>query len=203
MVLFSGILKFTLSLFILACGALFTACGGAETTVSNNTGARGSANSNGNTVVANVDPNVVNQPAANGAEQPNLAMANSQRQISNKGENIVSDGKNPDGSTGSAKPITRPAPDNSEYWSTLTDIAREYRVFRDHKQIKKVEKTTDGKTSTVKIFTSNGKVVNVPGERFPDIARVSVDQFVVAAGLKPIPANTPVAGPAVVNPDKK
>src|SRR5690606_25455209 len=64
-----------------------------------------------------------------------------------------------------AKPMKRAAPDNSEYWSTLTDIAREYRQFRSDPQINRVERWNDGTNSVLKIYLKNGKVVEQPGDR--------------------------------------
>lgn len=89
-----------------------------------------------------------------------------------------------------AQPLKREAPDNSQYWSILTDVALETRQFRDNPQIGKVEKINDGRKATVKIYLKTGKVVEVPGEKVPDISRESVTTFITLAGLKP-----PVAPP--------
>lgn len=100
------------------------------------------------------------------------------------------------------KLIKRAAPDDSEYWSTLTDVAREYRQFKSDPQINRVERWNDGTNSVLKIHLKNGKVVEQPGERVRNLATESVSTFVRLAGLPARPLATPEAS-AAENPNKK
>lgn len=188
-------------LFLLGCGGNGASDPGSNTTSANR--AADGSNINGAQVRTNVDPNEVNGSSTNVGDATQNEIATAQKALADRSDIVVTDPRNPDGSKGSRKPITRPAPDNSEYWSTLTDVAREFREFKKHPQIKKVEKTTDGKTSVVRIFTTSGKTVDVPGNTFPDISRVSVNDFIQAAGMTPIAPKAAPPGPEVVNPDKK
>lgn len=102
-----------------------------------------------------------------------------------------------------AKPLRREAPDNSEYWSTLTDVATETRAFRAHPEIAKAERISDGKTTTVKVYLKNGKVVQVPGDRVRDFPRESVNTFAAIAGVKPVATPTPPPVAPGTNPAKE
>ncbi len=199
----AGILFLTAFLMIVL---VLTGCG----SPSDGPNSSGNANANGSQARVDVSPDEVNRPSdtdiPNGADTnatlPN-SIANSQLEKQTRADRDSTGLPNPDGSAGTPKPLSRPAPDDSEYWSTLTDVARETRLFKSHPQIKRVEKINDGKKTEVKIFVAGDKVVNVPGDRFPDISRVSVNDFVKAAGLQPIPTKTPTPGPVVENPEKK
>lgn len=90
-----------------------------------------------------------------------------------------------------AQPLSRPAPDDSEYSATLTDVARETRKFRRHAVLDRVEKVNDGRTSSVKIFLKSGRVIDLPGERIPQLATISSAEILKIAGLPPISAPTP------------
>src|SRR5690606_8399913 len=101
------------------------------------------------------------------------------------------------------KPVKRPAPDNSEYWSTLTDVAREYRELKNNPQIKQVVRVNDGTNSVLQLHLTNGRVVERPGGQVRNFANESVNTFITLAGLKPPPVSQPAQGEAVDNPDKK
>lgn len=194
-------------IFTLLIASVVSGCsGGAVSNSAPNTNASNAVatgNINGVQGPVNVDANEVNDPSPNGNEPAAGDVASAQRALADRSHITVTNPTNPDGSKGTAKPVTRPAPDNSQYWSTLTDVAREFREFKDHPQIKKVEKTTDAKTSVVRIYLTNGKSVDVSGSTFPDISRVSVNEFVVAAGLQPIAPKTRPATPSENDPGKK
>ena len=70
-----------------------------------------------------------------------------------------------------ARKTARPAPDNSTFFSFLSDAGYEVRTFNNDIQLLKAEKKTmgDGK-STVKIFLRGGKVVEVDGSRIPQLS---------------------------------
>ena len=101
------------------------------------------------------------------------------------------------------KPVKRPAPDNSEYWSTLTDVAREYREFKNNPQIKQVVRVNDGTNSVLQIHLKNDKVVEKPGNQVRNLANESVNTFIRLAGLTPPALPQPAQGDAIDNPDKK
>jgi len=89
---------------------------------------------------------------------------------------------------GNPKPMTFPAPDDSEY-STLMDksgAAIETRVFHSDPRILKVERIWKGvNDKVVNIYLKNGKVVKVAGDKWPDIKSQPVGVFYDAAGVKP------------------
>jgi hypothetical protein len=71
--------------------------------------------------------------------------------------------------------------------------AIETRVFHKDPQISKVDKVWKGvNDKTISIYLKSGKVVKVPGDKWPDIKSQPVQVFYEAAGLKaPQPAGTP------------
>jgi hypothetical protein len=94
------------------------------------------------------------------------------------------------------KPITQLAPDNSEYSIVLTDVAIETRTFRNHSQLLKVEKRSDGKQTAIKVYLKDGRVVDIPGNRIETLGTISAAGILAAAGLQP-------AGQAVQRPSKQ
>ena len=101
-----------------------------------------------------------------------------------------------------AKPLTYSAPDDSEYAVTMdkSGAATETRTFRSDKYLTKVVRTTRGpEDKSISIYLKSGKVVNVPGDKWPDIRSQPVQFFYDAAGVKytnapPANAAIPVAG---------
>jgi len=83
-----------------------------------------------------------------------------------------------------ATKMARPAPDNSTFTSYLSDAGYEIRTFRDHPQLKKVEKrtTNDGKV-TIRIFLRNGNVIELPGTAIPILSTAPALHIMDAAGL--------------------
>ena len=140
--------------------------------------------------------------------------ANSARTDTNVGTTELPKTANPDGTVPEptrvetaelppVKPVKRAAPDDSEYWSTLTDVAREYREFKNNPQIKQVVRLNDGTNSVLQIHLKNGKVVEKPGNQIRNMATESVTTFIRLAGLTPPPIPQPSRGEPVDNPDKK
>lgn len=151
-------LAFTLSVVLTAVG-----CGGAE-----NPGQNNSANS----AAAN-DVNA--QPVANSQ----IEMANSARPLNSNGGNPAM--------TENVKPLVQPAPENSEFTMTLTDVGTETRTFKNHPQIDKVVKMVKPGSSSIKIYLKNGKVVDVAGDKIPVLKTASTTAILAAAGVKPPP----------------
>ena len=92
--------------------------------------------------------------------------------------------------SGNVKPMTFPAPDDSEYSSSMdkSGQAIETRVFHKDPLIVKVQKVWKGvNDQTINIYLKNGKVVKVPGDKWPDIKSQPVQSFYDAAGVKPPP----------------
>ena len=93
-----------------------------------------------------------------------------------------------------AMKMARPAPDNSTFTSYLSDAGYEIRTFRDHPQLKKVEKvTTDDGKITIRVFLRNGKVIELPGSAVPVLSNAPAFQIMDAAGI---------SAPAQSNPKK-
>jgi hypothetical protein len=97
-----------------------------------------------------------------------------------------------------------PAPDNSEYTSSMdkSGQAIEVRTFHDNPLISKVERIWKGvNEKVVNIYLNNGKVVKVPGDKWPDIKSQPVESFYDAAGVKP--PQPVVKGTPAVRKDEK
>ena len=104
----------------------------------------------------------------------------------------------------SVKPMTFPAPDDSEYSSSMdkSGQAIETRVFHKDPLIVKVEKVWKSvNDQTVSIYLKNGKVVKLPGNKWPDIKSQPVQSFYDAAGVKPTSSVT-TGTPAVRKTEK-
>jgi ABC-type transport system substrate-binding protein len=86
-----------------------------------------------------------------------------------------------------AMKLARPAPDNSTFTSYLSDAGYEIRTFKDHPQLKKVEKITSEKGVTIKVFLRNGQVVELPGEAIKTLSTAPANQIMSAAGIAPAP----------------
>jgi hypothetical protein len=101
-----------------------------------------------------------------------------------------------------AKPLTYSAPDNSEYAVIMdkSGEATETRTFRSDKYLTKVVRTIRGpEDKSIAIYLKSGKVVSVPGDKWPDIRSQPVQFFYDAAGIKytnapPADAAIPMAG---------
>jgi hypothetical protein len=78
----------------------------------------------------------------------------------------------------------RPASDNSEIFTELKDVPIETRVFKDHPQVVKVVKAGNPGKATIKIYLKGGKVVDVPGDKFPNLSAETAASIVAAAGIK-------------------
>ncbi|MDM7922948.1 MAG: hypothetical protein QUS14_11665 [Pyrinomonadaceae bacterium] len=156
-----------------------------------------------------VDANEVNSPQQNAnpnLDDPGIQQASNMSDLKQAKLDKLRNGAG--GGTGGfpsgAAPLKRETPDDSQYWSVLTDVATETRQFRSNPQIAKVEKINDGKTAVIKIHLRNGKVMDFPGNRVADISRESVNTFIAMAGLTPAATPTPPpAAPSEPNPQKK
>lgn len=183
-----------LSLFLvpIALALAISGCGSPSTdTDSQNAVSNTDRVQNANAVVqppAPVDANTVNSTIVDGS----VADANSNTGFpssvadakQDKFEKLREGKGDMTGMPANVKPAKREAPDNSEYWSTLTDVAVETRAFRDHPEILKAEKINDGRTVKIKVYLKNGNVVEAPGDRVRDFPRESVNTFASIAGVK-------------------
>lgn len=77
----------------------------------------------------------------------------------------------------------RPAPENSEFSVALTEILTERRTFLDHPTLARVEKVTDGSRSAIKIFTTDGRTIDLPGRAIEKISVASSASILKAGGL--------------------
>jgi hypothetical protein len=109
------------------------------------------------------------------------------------------------------KPLTFPAPDDSEYFSVMdkTGMAVETRLFHNNPQIIKVTRTWKTPTDkTIQIYLKNGKVVKLPGDQIQNVNSAPVSVFLDAAGIKASPplaqpqGNTAVKEPEKIKPTK-
>lgn len=168
-------MKFISIVCIAASSFLAFGCGSSS---SNMTDSNSVAATNANvTNTSNVVPIMPVNGTLNDANAANAAGANQQAKVVTPPAN--------------AKPMTFPAPDDSEYSSSMNSSGQaiETRVFRNDPQIAKVErlwKNVNDKVIT--IYLKNGKKVNVPGDKLAEIKSVPITTFYDAAGLKPTQA---------------
>lgn len=78
---------------------------------------------------------------------------------------------------------TRPAPENSEFSVVLSDILVERRTFLKHPILAKVEKVTDGENKTIRVFTTDGKSLVLPGDAIDNLSTASSASILKAAGM--------------------
>lgn len=92
----------------------------------------------------------------------------------------------------------RTAPDNSLVNTTQRSDGSfaETRTFKDHPELSKVERVTNGAKVTVKVYLKNGKVIEVPKEKLQEFQILAPGNILLAAGIKP-------AVPQPKNPKKK
>ena len=81
------------------------------------------------------------------------------------------------------KKSTMPAPENSEFAAVLADFVFERRTFKSHPRLLKVEKVTKGAQKTIKVYLTDGKVIDLPGEKIDFISTVSSGAILRAAGI--------------------
>lgn len=81
------------------------------------------------------------------------------------------------------KKAARPAPEDSEFAVILTNAAVEVRTFNNHPQLLKVEKRSNGGESVLRVFLKNGKIVDLPGEKIPQLGTESAARILEIAGI--------------------
>lgn len=160
-------------IFLLVCFA-FAACR------SSATGGNSVANAN-----VNASANSANMIAANAPQMSNAAMPTNGSPLMQNGKFDNAGKAGPIDAKTAAKGATRPAPDNSDFSSSLTDIGRELRTFRDHPQLIKAEKLIAPKSQVIKVYLKGGRVVQIPGEKIPNMLTALAVDFLVAAGVQP------------------
>lgn len=83
------------------------------------------------------------------------------------------------------KNATTILPDGSEFWAILDSKGvTETRVFKNHPQLDKIVRQTEGNNVTIKIYTKNGKIISVPKDKIKDLTGASSEQILSAAGIK-------------------
>lgn len=87
----------------------------------------------------------------------------------------------------------RPAPDNSEFQSKgLPDGSfAETRTFKGHPQISKIEKITNGKNISMKVYLKNGKSYAFTEQQIPNFRTADSQSILTAIGVKQNSPNAP------------
>lgn len=176
---------------ISACSTESTEGTGANTSQNGNANAGLVANSGDAMPVFPADANAANFTSGNRAEVANNSLRNAS--IKKTGASI---------STAAALEAARksatPAPDNSTFFAYLADGAHEVRTFKDHPQLLRVEKETqgDGK-SIVKIFLRGGKVVEIEGNLIPQLSAIGAEMILERAGIPVERRPTQPTGPQI------
>ncbi len=103
------------------------------------------ANVAANTAHSNLKPQEIAEipPPPEGGPTP-ISLTEAKKRRLEQFRNAEGTGLPPDMDV-EAGPQVQPAPDNSEYFITLTDVARETRRFKSHSVLDRVEKESDGK----------------------------------------------------------
>jgi hypothetical protein len=97
------------------------------------------------------------------------------------------------------KQSTRPAPENSEFSVALTDVVVERRTFLNHPILSRVEKVTDGQRSTIKLLTTDGRTIELPGRAIEKLSIASAASILKAAGLQLPPSQPADRKPGAAN----
>ena len=84
----------------------------------------------------------------------------------------------------------RPAPEDSEITTTLTDVAREVRVWKKHPSLAKIEKIYDGQNISIKVYLRDGRVLDLPGTAIPQLDQVPSDNVLTLVGVAPTAAKS-------------
>lgn len=169
----------------LACGLCVASLGCSSSSVNENAAISSTVNANASqNVMVNV-PNVDwNANAANGSN----ANGSETRAVTDP---TMGNGKR-------VSPTNTTAPEDSEYRSELTDVAREIRTFKNHPQLLKVEKIIEPKKQTVKVYLKDGRVLPADPDKIKSIRYDAAVTFLEAAGLGPKKMPAPA-----VNPEKE
>ncbi len=93
------------------------------------------------------------------------------------------------------KRSTRPAPEGSTFAVALGSKVVERRTFLRHPVLAKVEKVIDGDRSSVKVFTTDGRVIELAGNAVADLSIVPSAAILQAAGLQPQETKVPNSKP--------
>lgn len=161
---------------LLSATFLIAACG----SNAENTG----VNSNG---AANTASNPAAQTNQNPANATNMIVVKPEdlaNYNANTGTRVVVN--NPTGDQ--VKPTAFPAPDYSEYTTVMNKdgLPVETRVFKENAQIDKIVRSWKSpKEKKISVYLKNGKVVELPGDKFENINTVPVAAILEAAGAKP------------------
>jgi hypothetical protein len=142
-------------------------------------GTADSNNANSNVVVTNLNP-------VNNANVQAIVPINAP--IANPKLNNANQTNAPSIDSAKARPLTYPAPDDSEYQSTMdsSGAAIETRTFHKDPFINKVERVWKGvNDKTISIYLKSGKVVKLSGDKWQDIKSQPVQVFYDAAGIRP------------------
>ncbi|MEJ7846521.1 MAG: hypothetical protein WKF92_00355 [Pyrinomonadaceae bacterium] len=80
------------------------------------------------------------------------------------------------------KKATKPAPEDSEFAVILTNAAVELRTFKNHPRLLKVEKRSSGEESILRVFLKDGKIIDLPGEKIPQLGTETAAHILELAG---------------------
>lgn len=152
---------------------ILSACGSSQSS-----GSAQNANANKVTVIDITDPSKANINTAENPIPPNFDPTNG-----NRNTNRVK--------MEAPKKLSMPAADNSEIFTELNDIPVETRVFKDHPNLIKVVKTGIPPKQTIKVYLKGGKVMDLPGEKIPNLSTEPAMSILSMIGFQPAaqPAN--------------
>lgn len=100
-------------------------------------------------------------------------------------------------------PAGRLMPDGSEVFTELRDVPIETRIFKNHPQLLKVVKSGAPDRATVKVYLKSGKIVEIPGDKVPNLSNAQAADILNAAGVKPEAPPPGETRSDTKNPDKK
>jgi hypothetical protein len=141
------------------------------------------------TAKAGSNSQAVNTAPANGNTQVIVPQPASADANQNVGMGVIETPKLPkklaSNSAAGSIPVQtgRPAPDDSTFTSTLTDVGRETRIFRKHPQLLKVEKVIEIGKQSVKVYLRSGRVIDLPGEKIPNLSTIPASEILQIAGV--------------------
>ncbi len=177
---------------------LFTGCGGAEAPSAKKETSRNVSPGQSTPSSADANTNITN-PAPASSGQANVGENPTTLTRNKKIDAMREAGKDPNAPKPDIEAIlrqsTRPAPENSEFSVALTDILVERRTFLKDPLLAKVEKTTEGEKSTIRVFLKDGRTKDLPGESINPVSTVSIASILKAAGVSARASQTLSAKP--------
>jgi len=187
-------LIFSVSIFVFFASGLFISCSGGsnQTNKASEEKASSSNNFNNSNSFGNSNSSSNESPITDNVLPQNESSNSNQTvfldPIEERKRRIAEMAKNTSPvkvDTSQMKNATTILPDGSEFWAILdAKGVTETRVFKNHPQLDKMVRFTEGKNVTIKVYMKNGKVISVSKDKIKNFTQDSAEQILAVAGIK-------------------